>query len=68
MDSAPETPPKRTFTPEQRRALGRVYAFLIDIGEKRLKRLALEKEQAENASQAGNIAESGIAQQAGEQS
>lgn len=68
MDTTPTTPPERTFTPEQKRVLGRLYAFLIDVGRKRLKRLALEKEQAENAGQSSDNAEPGTAPQAGEQS
>ncbi len=53
MDTTPQHPQKRTFTPEQRRVLGRLYGFLISVGEKRLRRLALEKEQAEKAGQSG---------------
>jgi hypothetical protein len=60
-------PQERTFTPEQRRVLGRLYGFLISVGEKRLRRLALEKEQAEKAGQPGENTESGTAHQAGEQ-
>ena len=28
-----------TFTPEQRRTLGMLYRFLIDLGQKRIRRL-----------------------------
>ena len=67
MDATPETPPKRTFTPEQRRVLGKLYGFLISVGKKRLERLALEKEQAEKTGQAGENVETEAAHQAGEQ-
>lgn len=33
---------KPVFTQEQRHALGRVYSFLIELGRKRLRRLAGE--------------------------
>ncbi len=67
MDATPSTPQERTFTPEQKRALGRVYALLLNISEKQSNQLALEKEQAEKAGHPGENAETGAAHQAGEQ-
>lgn len=39
MNTQPVTNSKQPLTPEQRRTLGRVYQFLIEVGQNRLRRL-----------------------------
>lgn len=51
MSDNPEATPKLTLTAEQKRVLGRVYQFLIETGQKRVQRLAQEKQPVGKADQ-----------------
>jgi hypothetical protein len=45
---------KPTFSPEQRRALGMLYNFLIDLGWKRLRRLEQQSTHGEGSKSTGS--------------